>query len=246
MEQGVRPLAGRARWAVIALSVVIATDAFAIAFDLLEIRLMDDVAQGRDVAFSRLEADDLRQGIVAGLELIAFVLGAVFFILWFHRAYSNLPALGVAKRRFDSNAAIWPWFVPILNLWRPKQVANDIWRGSNPHVASRELRLAQDPVPSLLAFWWGGYIVASMLGSRAGLSWWSTPTAEDAGFSALLGDRSGADDIRSAAILDLVASGVDIVAAVLAILVIRQLTGRQLEREHLVERLPPALPSPAV
>jgi hypothetical protein len=225
---------------------VVAIDAFAIAFDLLEIRLMDDVIRGRDVAFSRLEADDLRQGIMGALELLAFVVGAVFFILWFHRAYSNLPALGVARRRFDSNAAIWPWFVPILNLWRPKQVANDIWRGSDPQVASRELRLAQDPVPPLLGFWWAGYIVSSMLGSRAGLSWWSTPTAEDAGFSALLGDSGGAEDIRHAAILDLVASGVDIVAAVLAILVVRRLTARQLEREHVVKRLPPAAPSPVV
>jgi hypothetical protein len=183
---------------------------------------------------------------MGALELLAFVVGAVFFILWFHRAYSNLPALGVARRRFDSNAAIWPWFVPILNLWRPKQVANDIWRGSDPQVASRELRLAQDPVPPLLGFWWAGYIVSSMLGSRAGLSWWSTPTAEDAGFSALLGDSGGAEDIRHAAILDLVASGVDIVAAVLAILVVRRLTARQLEREHVVKRLPPAAPSPVV
>jgi hypothetical protein len=240
----------------VALSVVIASDVVTFVVDVLEIRLMDDVRRGElefrlgddlerlELAgLSRLQADDLRQGIAAGLYFVAFVLAAVFFILWLHRAYSNLPALGVPKRRFDSNAAIWPWFVPILNLWRPKQVANDVWRGSNPAVASRELNLVPGPVPALLGFWWAGYIVTNALAGRAARLWWDTPTAEDAGYSALQGDTSGADSIRAAASLELVAVCVDLVAAILAILVIRQLTARQLERERVVERLPAASPA---
>ena len=61
----------------------------------------------------------------------------------------------------------------------------------------------------------------------------------------LLGDSSGAHDIRTAALFDAAAVSVDIAAAILAILLVRHLTARQLERKRVLERLPAPAPSPA-
>ncbi len=239
VHEGLRPLEGRARWAVIALIVVIVTDVVAIGSDWLTINLMNDVLDGRNFTPSRLENDDLRQGIAGLLWLAAYIGAAVFFIRWFHPAYSNLQALG-GELRFKTGWAIGAWFVPILNLWRPKQIANDIWRGSDPSVRSAHLHVSKTAVTPLLGFWWGAWIIASFVGNVAGRGWWSSATAEEAGTEAVLGGIEpalGSDDaaveLRGTAILDLVFSAVDIAAAILAILVVRLLTARQAKRHRI-------------
>lgn len=251
MPEGLRPLEGRARWAVIALIVVIVTDVAAIGSDWLTIDLMNDVLDGRAFTPSRLENDDLRQGIAGLLWLAAYIGAAVFFIRWFHPAYSNLRALG-GELRFKTGWAIGAWFVPVLNLWRPKQIANDVWRGSDPSVRSVHLQVAKTSVTPLLGFWWGAWIIASIVGNAAGRVWWGSTTAEEAGAEAVLGSieptfgsNDAAVELRGAAIFDLVFSVIDIAAAILAILVVRLLTARQAERNRVVGALPEDSPPAA-
>jgi len=98
------------------------------------------------------------------LTLIAFVVAVVMFIRWFRHAYANLPALGATNLRFQTWWTIGSWFIPIINLFRPKQIANDIWRASDPNW-----RLDQEPhwegahVPALFQWWWGFYLVGTWL-----------------------------------------------------------------------------------
>jgi hypothetical protein len=225
-----QPIEGRARWAVIALVAIMIVDLVSIGSDLLEIRLMDKLIDGDESALGDLDGDDLRQGIVALLYLVVAIAAAVFFIRWFRRAYENLDALG-ATRRYGLGWSIGSWFVPILNLWRPKQIANDIWKGSDPVRTSTELRITESSLPALLNAWWAAWIVASVLGTTILRTSFDTPTAGDAGMSTILfDDTSGAHQIRTAATLDAVASVIDVVAAVLAILVIRRLTAREMGR----------------
>jgi hypothetical protein len=241
--EGVRPLEGRARWAVIALVAVIATDILAIGSDLLEIRLMGRLVDGADVSPSSLDSDDIRQGVVALVVFAAYVAAIVLFIRWFHRAYSNLPALR-SSPRFTRGWAIWGWFVPILWFWRPKQIANDIWRGSDP--SPRSLEIAKTDVATLLGLWWAVWIISGLVYTRSTLAYLNTPTATDAGVSAMLGSTDDAEAIRNIAILDVVASGIDIAAAVLAILVVRELTSRQLARERMLATAPDPAPDGGV
>ena len=53
----------------------------------------------------------------------------VMFLIWLRLVYGRLADLG-AERRYGAGQAIWSWFVPILNLFRPYQVAADTARGS--------------------------------------------------------------------------------------------------------------------
>ena len=225
---------------MIALIVVIVTDVVAIGSDWLEIRLMNGVLDGDDVSFSSLDSDDLRQLVVTGVAFVAFVAAAVFFLRWFRRAYANLGPLG-STPRFAKGWAIGGWFVPILWYWRPKQLANDIWNGSDPSV--RSLHITRTGGAALLNGWWAAWIVAGFVYARSTAAYFAAPTAGDAGLSALLEDTGPAGDLRRSAILDVVASGVDIVAAVLAILVVRAVTARQVARAHMLAELPG--PSPA-
>ncbi len=228
VPEGIRPLEGRARWAVIALVAVIVSDVIAIWSDWLEIDLMNGVLEGEVASIDDLQSNDDRQSIVGILQFFALVVSAFFFIRWFHAGYVNLRALDQPNLRFRAGWAIGAWFVPILNLWRPKQIANDIWRGSDPDASSFHESAWKDAgIPLLLGLWWAAWIATNVIGNAVGRAWFGRDTA---------------DDIRDAATLDLASSVVDIGAAVLAVLVVRRLTARQAERGN---RLAAAGPAPA-
>ena len=79
--------------------------------------------------FNAVAASSDRIAIAALIMIVIYLIGAVIFLFWLRRAYGNLDALH-ARRRYGKGWSIGAWFVPILNLFRPKQIANDIWRGS--------------------------------------------------------------------------------------------------------------------
>lgn len=90
---------------------------------------------------------------LAVLLLVPFIGSMVTFIKWMRRAHANLPALGFTPR-FSDGQAIWTWFVPIFNLWRPKQIANDIWRSGQLDAPPRSTTIANLPTPDWLLVWW--------------------------------------------------------------------------------------------
>jgi Domain of unknown function (DUF4328) len=231
-----KPLRRRAWWAIATVAAVIVADVVVIWSDLLEVDLMSRLIEDGEVfaalsdeAFDDVQANDDRQAIVFAVYLAASLAGAVFFIRWFWSAYWNLRVLGQPETRFHPAWAIVSWFVPIFNLWRPKQMANDIWRGSIPDRSA----IAKDEwnkvsVPALLGVWWALWIVFSYLASYGGRLWWDADTPEST---------------RNAAKLDIASSGLEIVTGVLAIAVVWRLTANQLTRARGFAALGPEPPS---
>lgn len=82
-------------------------------------------------------------GIAAGVLILLGVNTVLFtftFVWWTQRAYRNL-----VTRELNVAWAYLGFFVPIVNLWKPKQIANRIWRGT---VSSSLDRCVQ--------WWWFG------------------------------------------------------------------------------------------
>jgi hypothetical protein len=203
------PPAGRAKWAQRALIAVVVLNAIGVVSALFAYQLY-----GSDlITEDDLDRTDLREGLVALLTFVAYLFAIVFFISWFRRAYRNLPALGATDLRYRSGWTIGSWFIPIVGLILPKQIANDIWRASDPDERPDLGTLWQgDEVPALYQWWWGFFVVGSLLGNAA--------------FRAEL----AADDIdgyRRAAVVTIASDLVDVVGATLAVLVIRRTTDRQ-------------------
>ncbi|CAN5537127.1 hypothetical protein BH20ACT15_BH20ACT15_01250 [soil metagenome] len=121
LEVGAKPLKSRAAWAVggVALAMLMS-----FVYGLLALDYADTLrTQIDDGSLTLSEAEDAE--IILGLGGLAYVLGvigaAVAFLIWFHRAYSNLPALTGGALRYKTTWAGWSWFIPIFNLFRPKQ-----------------------------------------------------------------------------------------------------------------------------
>jgi Domain of unknown function (DUF4328) len=203
-----QPLRGPMKWAIIALVVVAVLDAAGIVSDYLEYDLYDRILSGGSFTQHQLDDSDLRQGAVALLQFIALIGAAVFFLRWFHRSYKNLRAVG-GEQRYGQGWSIGAWFIPILNLFRPKQIANDIWQGSDP----------THPTMTLLNWWLAAFLVSEFAENVAGR---------------LVFHGNTASDIRSADMASLVGESIDLIAAILAILVVRAMTARLMARAEVV------------
>ena len=210
--------------AVVALALTVAASCVSIAFDVNRLsvlsHLLSDASSG-DVI--RLQSDlsaagtsDTQTSTIATVELITFIIAGICFIAWFQRAYSNLRLLGATTMRYAPGWAIGAWFVPILNLLRPKQIANDIWRGSDPGHPGQQ-PLWREPVSPLLWFWWGAWVLLFVLNRVVAQDWTSATSAHA---------------IRSASRLDIATEITSIIAAGLAIAVVRTLSTRQSNRLH--------------
>ena len=216
VPDSLRPLRRRAQLAVLGLIAVVVADLVLIWSDLRTIdlmsRLLDEPATIL-VELDALEANDDREAVVALVYFAALIAAIVLFIRWFHAAYANLRALKQPALRYRTGWAIGSWFVPFLNLWRPKQIANDIWRGSDPDApAFTQAAWPTLPITPLLGAWWAAWIIGSLLSNAVGRAIWRADAAED---------------IRSAARFEIFTTGVEILAAVLAVAVVWKLTARQ-------------------
>ena len=217
------PLAGRARLAVALLVVTIVLDVVTIVFDAWEISTIDDFVRGTATS-AALDRSDSRQAAIGLVVFIAFVLTAIAFLRWFNAAYRNLAPLGADGLRFGTGWSIGAWFVPVLNLWRPKQIADEIWRGSDPASSPAEGgALHRSRGAALVTVWWALWLAASIGGNIAARALFSADTL---------------DDYRYSAWVDIGVSLLDIAAAALAIAVVRRITARQLERETGIEAAP--------
>jgi hypothetical protein len=208
--------------AIAALTVLVAASVVSIAFDIHRVsvisHLVSDTSSGNATRFATdmaaARASDDQTATIGIVEVVVLVIAAACFIGWFHSAYSNLLRLGATSTRYGPGWAIGAWFVPILNLWRPKQIANDIWRGSDPGRPGEQPSWSE-PVSPLLWFWWGGWLLSYVLGRVSAQEW---------------KNATNAHALRSATDLDIVAEWWSILAAGFAMTVVYMLTKRETAR----------------
>jgi Domain of unknown function (DUF4328) len=102
------------------------------------------------------------------LYWMSYLVAGICFVAWFRAAYKILEDDGVALR-FSRGWAIGSWLVPFLSFVRPKQIANDIWRGS--HLRHATGNVGARPVSSVVHWWWGLYLLGgAVFGVGTGLS----------------------------------------------------------------------------
>jgi len=163
-------------------------------------------------------ADDLTA--ITGVLIICLVIAAgVVFMNWLWRARSNAELLSVTEHRRRRGWIIGGWFCPIVNLWFPKQIVDDIWRASDPQHPSDvpTFREGGGPTSSLVTLWWAAFIIGSVL---------------DRIVARRLTDDPTVDSLRTNATLTTVSAALAVVAAVAVALIIRQITAWQNTPRH--------------
>ncbi|WP_051835825.1 DUF4328 domain-containing protein [Streptomyces sp. NRRL WC-3549] len=203
--------------AVVALlGVVIVSDVFAVATDL---RLWQAYADADGSDFTLLEplerAESLFVG-AAGFQALALVATAVLFLIWFRRVRHNAEVFDAGAQPMKPGWAIGAWFVPIANCWLPRQIASGIWTASTVPDTEGNRRGGSQ---ALLNLWWALWVFGLLFGRFA-----SNRYEKAVLF----------DDVTAGLRLLVVSDALDILAAVLALLVVRRLTAMQGERAALL------------
>ncbi|MBO8185313.1 protein kinase domain-containing protein [Streptomyces spirodelae] len=85
--------------------------------------------------------------VVSGLGLI------VCWLIWFAQARAIAEHLAPGRLRYRPSTAVLAWFIPVGNLYLPKQIANDIWHASSP--PTRPGAMAPG---ARLHLWWGFWL----------------------------------------------------------------------------------------
>ncbi|MFF8597050.1 protein kinase [Streptomyces sp. NPDC015220] len=90
-------------------------------------------------------ASDLwgKSQIISGAALI------VCWLIWFARARAVAEGFTPGRLRYHPSMAVLAWFIPIGNVYLPKQIANDIWHASSPPAQARITAPA-----ATLDLWW--------------------------------------------------------------------------------------------
>jgi hypothetical protein len=91
----------------------------------------------------------------------------IITLIWFYKANRNIHAFGAKEISSSTMAVVW-WFVPILQLWKPYSIAQQIWKASNPQLnISNGTEWKQSESSRIIKFWWIlglSYIFVAIIG----------------------------------------------------------------------------------
>lgn len=209
-----------ARWTTYLLYACLALDVIAIMSGLLQRGLLLRIAAGEHPAPGVAEANDARHTAIGVLQVLAFVITGIVWLVWLQRAYTNLGAVGVKKARFTPGWAVGYWFVPFVNLVRPYQIVVDLWQRSDGLNAADSVE--DLPRPPIISWWWGVYLLSGFAG-RASAS--------------LISDAHTAREFITATDVGVVVDAIGIISALLAVAVVRGIDQRQ--QRFAVSGVPP-------
>jgi hypothetical protein len=227
-----KPLHGMAWWAYSVLAFSVLANLFDTVAALIYAGKVQTQIDAHSLTLQQAEDAENLFNVGSVIWLISLAAGGIGFLVWWYRAYSNLPGLTGHSRRYGRGWSIGAWFVPILSLFRPKQIGNDIWRGGDPKARANAQWMSL-PVDPLVHWWWAIYLLAGFVGGIAGALLSSDPVLSNSviapGLAPVADPPSHADLVmeHSAAIADAVSNVVQIVSAVLAILFVQAATERQ-------------------
>ncbi|MEU8362570.1 DUF4328 domain-containing protein [Nonomuraea sp. NPDC048882] len=114
--------------------------------------------------------------VVSGLGLTAC------WLLWFFRVRAVAERLAPGRLRRSQAMAVYGWFIPIGNLWLPKQIADDIWHASSPPERGGTTAPA-----GLLHTWWILWLVTFLTWPLFWVEWTTLLATHD--------DRTTDDDL---------------------------------------------------
>lgn len=102
----------------------------------------------------RLEELVSRGEMIYAVGWAVSIATGLLFLVWIYQAYLNLLVWKAEGLKYSERQAVWAFFVPFLNLFRPYQIMCEIWSGSEFHGTRTE----EESRP-FIEFWWAFWIV---------------------------------------------------------------------------------------
>ena len=157
----------RAQLVFVIFSILIILSIISIVILAIDIDIKNQVRQqiidGEEVSSSEQNDSNDRVSLMGKIWMYTAIFSAIPFLLWLYVVHANLSALGVKGLRFSTGDAVAWFFVPIFNLFKPYQVANEIWNGSNPNVPDDTDRTLDTCSSNAFIGHWWGYFLSTLI-----------------------------------------------------------------------------------
>jgi hypothetical protein len=167
-------------------------------------------------------SQDLAEGIKAltmfdVVTRVGLLASAILVIVWLWAARENAEVLCRARHRHTAGWVIGGWFCPVVSLWFPCQVVDDVWRTSHPDSPADTIDLSVLPHSALVRGWWLTWLGSNITGTIM-----------------MMMDYGSMSEVRAAATLFSVSALLQAAAAVQLVLVVRRISHWQRTRLPLV------------
>jgi uncharacterized membrane protein len=203
-QHAFRDQRGLAKMCVVLLLLQSAVALFGVISAWWTYDLLSLASTGRSIGPEVLEADATRGMIVALLSIFLYAIGAVAVLTWIYSASRHAHLAGVLEMTVTPGWAVGWYFVPFANLFMPFRAMREIEEASAAAVSQKERGSAGE---SLMLGWWGSWLAMNIT------TWVSFRIA---------GNASSVDDLRTAAMFDMISC----VLMVSACLLLSALIGR--------------------
>jgi len=168
-------------------------------------KLADDVVGGAAGA-AEANAFDATTASISGSFVLALIVSAVAYVAWLSRAVENAPAIGAGTPPHSPRGAIGWWFAPFANFVVPYQIVSDLHDRLAAAVDSDRAR-------PLLLGWWLTWLGGNLIGYLTRFTGSET-----------------LDDLKSTITVTMLSDVLNLVAAILAIVLVRRILGRETAR----------------
>jgi hypothetical protein len=169
----------RARISILVFGLICAINIVAVISGYFEYELLESIRMGVYINEDEAKLNDLRQAFIGILQSIIYFISIVVFLLWFRRAYENLHILGIDYLEFRTNMAVWGFFIPVINLFRPFQIMKEIWIESQEQIRTLIPDATINTSTYLVGIWWGLFLLTNFIGNISFRSMFRTDTIQD-------------------------------------------------------------------
>lgn len=152
-----KPNDQRAKMAIVLITLVSIILIISILFDFLQIVLLKN-------PYSIIEAEenDFRQQVIGILLVVFYITSVVTFIQWFRRAYFNLH-IKANNLEYTEGWAAGSWFVPIVNLFRPYRIMNELYLETQKILSQSNPKYKTIVSTQFVGIWWTMWIISNLI-----------------------------------------------------------------------------------
>ena len=157
----------------------------------------------------KMSEANLISGSLGSVAALALLAAAVVFIVWLWRVRWNAEMFCRGEHRYTRGWVLGGWLVPVVNLWYPKQVVDDVVAASDQRTDPLITSLQEVPGTRLVWAWWLTWVAGFVTGNIVQRG--------------VLAGASELGDLRTNVILSSVSALFTTGAAVLAVILIQRI-----------------------
>lgn len=156
--KNLKPNSQRAKTAITLIWIVLVVEIISLISGYFQYNLMQTALQGGFISDETASANDTREQLIGLVYLIVYIFSSITFIQWFSRAVYNLQQKA-PHLSFSAGHAVISWFIPVINLFRPYDIMNELYVKTKELVIEKGGHMKINLNTSKLSWWWSLWLI---------------------------------------------------------------------------------------